>query len=191
MSLYLPSWLMAYLKNDRASQIAEFALSLPLLVVFVVGIFDFSGAITLKQKLTNAAREGARMAAADPSNDLAGPASGLPLSVSDAYYIVDSYLVADKINDCGLGSTSGMPLQSGTTLTWVSTATGCGSTSLVLTINRGCIAAESGGGVDTVNTCVTIQYPYAWRFTNVSGLVGGSFTPSSTITTGATAFNEN
>ena len=53
---------------DSGTQIAEFALSLPLLVLFVVGIFDFSGAITLKQKLTNAAREGARAAAADPAS---------------------------------------------------------------------------------------------------------------------------
>lgn len=194
MILGLPSRLTAHFsisrfQDERASQIAEFALSLPLLVVFVVGIFDFSGAITLKQKLTNAAREGARVAAADPASDLAGPASGLPLSVSDAYNIVDSYLLAEVGKDCGLKSAT--PVQSGTTLTWVSTAAGCGSTSLVLTINRGCIAAESSGGVDTVNTCVTIQYPYAWRFTNVSGLVGGSFTPSSTLTTGATAFNEN
>jgi Flp pilus assembly protein TadG len=30
--------------DDRASQIVEFALSLPLLVLFVVGIFDFSEA---------------------------------------------------------------------------------------------------------------------------------------------------
>ena len=35
-----------------ASQIVEFALSLPILVFFVVGIFDFSGALSLKQKLT-------------------------------------------------------------------------------------------------------------------------------------------
>ncbi|MGB8729537.1 MAG: TadE family protein, partial [Candidatus Sulfotelmatobacter sp.] len=59
--------------DDHASQIVEFALSLPLLVLFVVGIFDFSGAISLKQKLTNAAREAARVAAADPASDLGSP----------------------------------------------------------------------------------------------------------------------
>ena len=70
----------------RAAQIAEFALSLPLLVVFVVGIFDFSGALSLKAKLTNAAREAARAAAADPANDLgARSAFGCPASVSDAF----------------------------------------------------------------------------------------------------------
>ena len=42
-------------------------------MLFVVGIFDFSNAVSLKQKLTNAAREAARVAAADPANDLAQP----------------------------------------------------------------------------------------------------------------------
>ncbi|MGO9170095.1 MAG: TadE/TadG family type IV pilus assembly protein, partial [Candidatus Sulfotelmatobacter sp.] len=70
------------LRNDCATQIAEFAVSLPLLVLFVVGIFDFSGAVTLKQKLTNAAREGARVAAADPANDLGNSSTAaLPVSV--------------------------------------------------------------------------------------------------------------
>src|SRR5579871_1785524 len=36
--------------QDSAAQLVEFAVTLPLLVVFVVGIFDFSGAFTLKQK---------------------------------------------------------------------------------------------------------------------------------------------
>jgi hypothetical protein len=75
--------------DDRASQIVEFAVSLPLLVLFVVGIFDFSSAITLKQKLTNAAREGARVAAADPANDLGG-AVPFPASVGDALQVVRS-----------------------------------------------------------------------------------------------------
>src|SRR5579863_3165348 len=82
---------------DRGTQLAEFAITLPLLVVFVVGIFDFSGAFTLKQKLTNIARDAARAAAADPATDLR---SALPMSVSDAFYVVDNYLLANNINDC-------------------------------------------------------------------------------------------
>src|SRR5580692_6258774 len=81
--------------DDRASQIVEFALSLPLLVLFVVGIFDFSGAISLKQKVTNAAREAARVAAADPANDLGS--SVQPASVLDAFYVVDNYLISEKL----------------------------------------------------------------------------------------------
>src|SRR5271163_4655866 len=105
--------------DDRASQIVEFALSLPLLVLFVVGIFDFSSAISLKQKLTNAAREGARVAAADPATDLA---TTVPASVWDAFWVVDNYLISEKINDCGLSGAT--PALSAGTLTWVATATG-------------------------------------------------------------------
>src|ERR1700691_931699 len=81
--------------SSQGSQIAEFAISLPLLVLFVVGIFDFSGALTLKQKLTNAAREGARVAAADPGKDLSGSTSPVPASVGDALQVVDNYLVSE------------------------------------------------------------------------------------------------
>jgi Flp pilus assembly protein TadG len=179
--------------DDSAAQIAEFALSLPLLVVFVVGIFDFSGALSLKAKLTNAAREGARVAAADPVNDLGNASAVPPVSVSDAFYVVDNYLLSEKINDCGLGTAQ--PARSGTTFTWISTAAGCPPNTLTLTINRGCMTPQTIGATttDVINTCVKIQYPYKWRFNSVITLlvpsaVYGSVT---SITTTATAFNEN
>jgi hypothetical protein len=174
--------------EDRASQIAEFAVSLPLLVLFVIGIFDFSGAVTLKQKLTNAARDGARVAAADPANDLSNPR--LPVSVVDAFYVVDTYLASEKINDCGLKTA--LPVTNGV-LIWKSTATGCPggvSAALVLTINRGCVTQQTSG-IYAVNTCVTITYPYTWQFGGVSGLFGGRLTLPTGITTTAVAFNEN
>jgi len=180
--------------DEMAAQIVEFALSLPLLVVFVVGIFDFSGALSLKQKLTNAAREGARVAAADPANDL-GNASGVPVSVVDSFYVVDNYLVSEKINDCGLSTV--IPTLTAA-LTWSSTTTGCPggpSASLHLTINRGCVTPQTQGATTTevINTCVTIQYPYKWRFNSVITLLVPSATYASvtSITTTATVFNQN
>lgn len=183
--------------DERAAQIAEFAISLPLLVVFAVGIFDFSGALSLKQKLTNAARDGARAAAADPANDLGGPpASGVPVSVSDAFQVVDNYLISEKINDCGLATAR--PTQNPGTLTWISTATGCLSVApngLILTINRGSFTQQTIGSTltDVVNTQVQIQYAYKWRFNSVITLLVPSATYGSVsyITTTATAFNEN
>ncbi|MFZ0138905.1 MAG: TadE/TadG family type IV pilus assembly protein [Candidatus Sulfotelmatobacter sp.] len=180
--------------EDHASQIVEFALSLPLLVLFVVGIFDFSGAISLKQKLTNAAREAARVAAADPASDLAN-GSGTPVSVLDAFYVVDNYLVSEKLNDCGL-STPDLPTQTGGTLTWVSTTTGCSGGAggnLTLTINRGCVKTQTinGNTVNLVGTCVTILYPYKWQYSSVTGLLGITFIGPTGITTTASAFNEN
>jgi Flp pilus assembly protein TadG len=179
--------------EGRASQIVEFALSLPLLVLFVVGIFDFSGAISLKQKLTNAAREAARVAAADPANDL-GNAAGVPASVIDAFYVVDNYLISEKLNDCGLSTA--LPVQTGGTLTWVSNATGCPggpSGTLRLTIDRGCVKQQTmnGNPVDLVSTCVTILYPYKWQYGSAAGLLGITFIGPTGITTAATAFNEN
>lgn len=180
--------------DDCAAQIAEFAVSLPLLVVFVVGIFDFSGAFSLKQKLMNAAREGARVAASDPANDLGGSASGnAPASISDANQVVDNYLISEKINDCGLvGST---PAQTGGTLTWVSTATGngCPGTGLTLSVNRGCKSTISPGStpINLIATCVTITYAYKWQFNSVMGLVGGTKAGPNSLSATAQAFNEN
>jgi Flp pilus assembly protein TadG len=178
-------------RDDQASQIAEFAVSLPLLVVMVVGIFDFSGAFSLKQKLANAAREGVRAAAADPANDLSGASNGVPVSVSDAYQVVDSYLQAENINDCGLKSVT--PAQ-GSGLTWSSTSTGtCPGAGITFSINRGCVTQQTLAGTSTsmVGTCVTITYPYAWRFNFVSTLLGRTIVGPSTLTTTAVAYNEN
>jgi Flp pilus assembly protein TadG len=174
------------LESDRGTQIVEFALSLPLLVVFVVGIFDFSQAVTMKQKMTNAALEGARVAAADPANDLN---NSLPVSVEDAFYVVDNYLLAENIGDCGLSTQR--PTRT-TGLTWSSTGTSC---SLVFTINRGAFTSQTVGSVsmDVVATQVQIQYPYKWEFSNVIGLLvpSAAYSSALTINTSATVFNEN
>src|SRR5208282_4639488 len=61
----------ARLKNERGSAILEVAISLPLLVVFTVGIFDFSGAFNQRQKIEQAAQQGAIIAGAQPMSDIA------------------------------------------------------------------------------------------------------------------------
>jgi Flp pilus assembly protein TadG len=175
--------------DDRASQIVEFALALPLLVFFVVGIFDFSGAISLKQKLTNAAREGARVAAADPANDLTAT---VPASVADAFWVVDNYLASEKINDCGLAKVT-TPAKSKLTWTFSATGSGCPGTGITLAINRGSITTVGNGAnaVNLVQTSVTLTYAYKWQFNNVAGLLGQKFSGPTSFTTTSTAFNEN
>lgn len=154
------------LRDTDAAALIEFAVSLPLLVVLVVGIFDFGGAFNLKQELNNAAREGARFAAAQPSNDLA---QGQPPSVSAVRFVVDSYLLTAGINDCGLSAAS-YALATG--YTWVFNASGHGC-SMTLTVNRANPVQETIGGA-TVNilcTTVNISYPYQWHFNNVIQLL--------------------
>lgn len=192
--------LMAW-RDERAAQLVEFAIALPLLVFFVVGIFDFSSAFTLKQKLTNVARDAARGAAADPANDLQ---SSAPLSVVDAFQVIDNYLKANNLNDCGI-AVSGTP----TGLTWTFTASGNGCTSpgITITINRGyfmpstgaslppasCASTGSGGGsgLTIIATCVSIQYAYPWRFARTANLLGFTDTLPTQITGTAIALNEN
>ncbi len=190
--------------GEQAAQLAEFAVALPLLVVFVVGIFDFSNAFTFKQKLTNIARDAARVAAADPANDLASQST--PTSVVDAFQVIDNYLIANKISDCGI-TLSNTPA----ILSWTSTSPsggGCPAPGLTIIINRGyyfpaalatqpanvnCQSQPLGGGaqVAVVATCVSIQYAYPWRFGNVASLLGASTFLPTTITATSVAMNEN
>jgi hypothetical protein len=189
-------------RAERAAQLVEFAVSLPLLVAFVVGIFDFSGAFTLKQKLTNVARDAARAAAADPANDLTQFSTVLPASVTDAFQIVDHYLIANNINDCGIGSSS-TPV--GLTWTFTATGKGCPPGGLTLIINRGyyfpksgaalpsasCASQSPGGQIAVVGTCVSIQYGYQWRFGRAASLLGATATLPPKISVVAVSMNEN
>jgi Flp pilus assembly protein TadG len=126
-------------RETDAAAIIEFAVALPLLIVLVVGIFDFGGAFNLKQKLNNAVREGARFGASQPTNDLSTP-TGQPPSVSAIRYLVDSYLQTAGINDCGL-STAPEVLVSA--YSWGFTGnTGCTTT---LTVSRQVQVQETVG----------------------------------------------
>jgi Flp pilus assembly protein TadG len=58
--------------RDRGAAVVEFALLLPLLLLLVFGIIDFGRALNAQITLTQAAREGARLAALGKSNVVAG-----------------------------------------------------------------------------------------------------------------------
>ena len=171
------------------------------MLVFVVGIFDFSGAFTLKQKLTNIARDAARSAASGPAGDLQ---TALPVTVADAFQIIDNYMVANKMNDCNV------TLFSFTAPIWTYSGggNGCPPGGLTIVINRGYyFPATAGPPASNVNcstpqppgtqttiiaTCVSITYGYAWRFGRVASLVGGgSSVLPNTITATAVAMNED
>jgi len=192
-------------RDQRAAQLVEFAVALPLLVVFVVGIFDFSAAFTLKQKLTSLARDAARAAAADPANDVPGPSTAVPASVSDVFQMIDNYLVANKINDCGITAGS-FALTLPATWTYTANGNGCPGTGLVITINRAyhfaasgadraadvnCSPQPEGGQATVIATCISIRYAYLWRFGRVESLLGSSTGLPNSISAVSVAVNEN
>ena len=73
-------------RRDRGAAAVEFALLLPVLLLLVFGIIDFGRALNAQITLTQAAREGARLAALGQSNVVSGTqaaATGLsPVTVT-------------------------------------------------------------------------------------------------------------
>jgi Flp pilus assembly protein TadG len=185
---------LSRLQGMEAAALIEFAVTLPLLVVLVVGIFDFGGAFNLKQELNNAVREGAGFGASQPTNDLLN--SGTPPSVDAVRYLVASYLQAARINDCGL-ATMAAPASPSPSTTWTYSTTGTCANALILSITRPCIspscpAITGGTNVYIPNTYVKISYPYQWHFNNVIQLlIPGANYALSSIKTDATAANLN
>jgi Flp pilus assembly protein TadG len=183
------------ISGAEGAALIEFAVALPLLIVLVVGIFDFGGAFNLKQELNNAVREGAGFGASQPTNDLLN--TGTPPSVDAVRYLVASYLQGARLNDCGLAT---MPPPGGQSaaMTWTYTTTGSCPGALVLTIQRPCIApsfcpfAATFPNAYVLSTYVQISYPYQWHFNNVIKLlIPGANYALSNIRTDATAANLN
>jgi len=165
--------------DAAGAQLAEFAVALPLLAVLLMGIYDFGNALSVKQKLTNAAREGARFIANTPMLDYY-PAPVTP--PQEAAQVVGSLLLASNLSDCGLSTAP--PVAAGT-LNWTYTAT-CPAGTLTLTVNRGATYVMPGP-VTIEGTQVAISYPYQWQFNNVIAiLIPGANYPSNTLITTST-----
>ncbi len=178
------------------SQIAEFAVCVPLLTIFAVGIFDFSGAFNLKQKLASAAQEGALVAATQPTYDLPAPIvqiippppsvqaieKAIFLDLTDQYVLPGA--VPNTIN-CG-----GSPTVTQINLAWTYVTTGCPGT-LTIIIDRGSVPPAGTSGEKIIYSHITVQYPYLWQFQNVIQLVGGSSTLPPFLSVEAYAANQS
>jgi len=153
--------LCSRLRGEEGAQILELAITLPLLVVLMVGIFDFGQAFNTKQKLTAAAREAARFAANQDTSDLWNTPPPSILAVRD---LVSGYLKTNNMTDCGL-ATAAAASQAPAPMKWAFTANGCVA-AMTLTVNRGhTFTYTQGGNTYTVeSTQVDLIYPFQWRF---------------------------
>ena len=182
------------LRDVQGAALLEFAISLPLLVVFVVGIYDFSGAFTQKLKIEQAAQAGAIVAGAQPMSDIQSSNSN-PDSLQAVVAVVFNALAGSGVmpnakpgSTCVPPGTPSGPTQPG--LQWTYTISGCDSAndSLTIVINR---ASVLSGSPETVGTSVTVTYPYHWRFNSVIQLLapGASYAPAS-LSESATVHNQ-
>jgi hypothetical protein len=191
-------------REEQGAALLEFAISLPLLVVFVVGIYDFSGAFNQKQKIEQAAQEGAIVAGAQPMSDIA-TATGDPESLHPVVIAVFNSLAGSGVlPNAGVSCTPPPPATPAATrptpppapgLTWIYTISGCSSAyagdKLVVTINRGWV---SGGSPVAVGTSVQVVYPYHWRLFGsvIQLLVPGpnGYSSPTQVTESATVHNQ-
>ena len=184
--LHLPK----FAKRNDGSQLVEFAVALPLLVVFVVGIFDFGQAFNIKLKLNGATREGARLGATLPTSDLT-TIGVTPPSVDAVRSVVDSYIKAANLNDCGLFAQNGT-LTSTLTWTYATSGGGCAAP-LTLVVNRAFAFKTAVNGIDADIICtqVTLSYPFQWHFNSVIQLLvpGASYAGTTLILTDAISPN--
>jgi len=200
-NLSLPSLIArsisAVLAADQGAEILEFAISLPLLLVVAVGVFDFGSAFTVKQKVGNVALQGARFASNQPTTDLSlAGACGAPSSVCSVRDVVEANIVASRLNDCGLGTVNGVASGS---LSWTFTANaGCAGT-LTLTVQRGYIYTATLPAPPFQNpytieaSRVTLNYPYQWQFNRVVPMIapGANYPAVTQINAVATMQNLN
>ncbi len=176
------------------AQLVEFALVLPLVLVLVVGVADFGAGYTLKDKLANAARDGARIAVSQP-NDLTNSQStacnGVPCSVQSAATAVVNYLNKSQppVNTCGITPSSTGPAAGPGAFAWTySSSTGCPGT-MSIVIERFVPATVNGATV--FMTRVTVTYPFKWSFGSAIGLLVPSASYANPIMISSAAIMQN
>jgi Flp pilus assembly protein TadG len=162
--------------RQRGAELVEFALALPVLLLLLVGIFDFGYFFALRQKMTNAAREAARIVVSLPLSD-SSCTSSTPCPVVAAANAVVKYMA-----DAGASVSCINPASPTTSAPLEWTYSCSNRTSLV--INRGYSFSLSGGALVPA-TQVTFVYPIEWR---LAGFLPG-FSSANTITTQATMQN--
>jgi len=181
------------LRAAEGSAILEFAITLPLLVVFVVGIYDFSGAFNQKQKMEQATQEGAIVVGGQPKSDMVvnnvDPDSLKPVVTA----VFNSLAGAGVLTLAGSGTCKTPPPSPNYVggLTWTYTFSGCSGIvgdDLTITINRG---LASAGPPAALVTSVKVTYPYHWHFNSAIQLLFPGATYAQTTFLSETAIVHN
>jgi hypothetical protein len=75
------------MKNQKGQALIETALVIPLLLLLVMGLFEFGRAMYIKNTLNNAARAGARAAVVTPKYDITTNPTGLDATTAQTLNI--------------------------------------------------------------------------------------------------------
>jgi hypothetical protein len=158
-------------------ELLEFALVLPLLLLLVVGVWDFGSAFLLRDKMTNAAREAARIVVSTPLNTANCPGPTPCTIVAGANALVQYMNHAGHDASCidpGAPSDFTAPARA---------SYSCRS-GVSLVIDRGVTVAVPDDGLIPA-TRVTLTWPVRFK---LAGFLPSAFFPA-TITTTVTMQN--
>ena len=174
------------------SALLEFAIVLPLLVVFIVGIYDFSGAFNQKQKIEHAALAGAVIAGAQATSDI-GTTTTNPDSLQPVVEVIFRSLDEDNLLPLADQGTCRLVSATATktgVLIWTYTISGCPDT-VTIVIDRGFVPVTSDT-TKTIGSRVQVTYKYRWRFNSAIQLLfpGASYAATTDITETATVHNQ-
>lgn len=184
--------------SSAGAQLVELALIVPILLLIVIGIWDFGNAFAMKQKLTNAARGAARIMVStpflNPSNPI-GCTTAVPCSVVAAATSVENYLTNANLNGSWItpSSPTNNPSTGSCEWTWTSSPSNSTTSNYYKLDIIGNVWIESDGTVvpfgsssaaagSMLATQVTLEYPVSWNWAAVfpSGAFGNEI--STTVT---------
>lgn len=141
--------------DEKGAELVEFAFILPLLLVIVAGTWDFGRAYRINQAITNAAREGARLAVVPAGLNQAAAVQNRVLDYLSKSNVDVSTLAANKNTYIRVQNPSNDPANT------------------VVTVNL------PGGGTTLVTVSrVTVDYPFNFF---IFGPVIKLLVPSSTL----------
>ncbi len=157
-------------RDTNASEIAEFAAVLPVLLMILIGIFWFGQAFRIYGTITHAAREGARAAVAP----LCATCSGSNAPAANAWNAVQSALGAENLDPTKLKQPT-VPPSLCPCGTGSSSCSGAGSAGCDGSQTNICVqgtdpkqpplvvlSTSSSGGAGTCGVSVSFRYPYSF-----------------------------
>ena len=159
--------------HARGVELLEFALILPILLLLIIGVWDFGSALLLRDRMTNAAREGARVAVSIPLNE-ANCAGPVPCAIVTAAGAVQKYMNSAG-NDLSC-ITPDQPSAFDPAVPAMAVYTCPNGTSLQ--INRGVMVNSSNGQIPS--TQVILTCPLRWVM--LGRFLPGPFSQTTTTT---------
>ncbi len=162
-------------REERGSELFELALLLPVLLVIAAGVIDFTNAWSVRQVLANAAREGSRLASAQPMLDLD---TTNPETIQQTCQDVADYLAESGVSTAFMNGTSANPaagcdsptpildtnseLNNAVPLAWTYYSSGTYGLKIQRTVLVNVVSSSQNRGVSS--TVVTLNFPFRWPF---------------------------